>query len=154
LSNTFVEFVHRLPFYGVAVLCIDDPNVRAILDSVSRPMLTYGVSPDAGFRATQIEVRGRAWKFRATRPSGHAPLDVVINLAGTHNVFECVAAIAVATEEDVSDAAILAGLKAFSGVGRRFDVADDVRFAGKQISRGRRLRSPSDRGCDGHRRGP
>jgi UDP-N-acetylmuramate--alanine ligase len=134
LSNTFVEFVHRLPFYGVAVLCIDDPNVRAILDSVSRPMLTYGVSPDAGFRATQIEVRGRAWKFRATRPSGHAPLDVVINLAGTHNVLNALAAIAVATEEGVSDAAILAGLKAFSGVGRRFDVADDVRFAGKQIS--------------------
>ena len=89
LSNTFVEFVHRLPFYGVAVLCIDDPHVRAILDAVSRPMLTYGVSPDADFRATQIEVRGLAWKFRADRPAGHAPLDVVINLAGYAQRAEC-----------------------------------------------------------------
>jgi len=133
LSNTFVEFVHRLPFYGVAVLCIDDPQVRAILDAVSRPMLTYGVSADADFRATQIEVRGLAWRFKAVRPAGHATLDVVINLAGAHNVLNALAAIAVATEEGVSDAAILAGLKAFSGVGRRFDVADGVRFAGKKI---------------------
>ena len=134
LSQTFVEFVHRLPFYGVAVLCIDDPHVRAILDAVSRPMLTYGIASDADFRATHIEVRGLAWKFRADRPAGHAPLDVVINLAGAHNVLNALAAIAVATEEGVSDAAILAGLNAFSGVGRRFDVADSVRFAGKQIT--------------------
>jgi UDP-N-acetylmuramate--alanine ligase len=134
LSQTFVEFVHRLPFYGVAVLCIDDPHVREILDAVSRPMLTYGVAADADFRATRIEARGLAWKFRAERPAGHAALDVVINLAGAHNVLNALAAIAVATEEGVSDAAILAGLKAFSGVGRRFDVAEGVRFAGKQIT--------------------
>ena len=134
LSQTFVEFVHRLPFYGVAVLCIDDPQVRAILDAVSRPMLTYGVSADADFRATHIEMRGLAWKFRAERPAGHPPLDVVINLPGAHNVLNALAAIAVATEEGVSDAAILSGLKAFSGVGRRFDVADGVVVAGKTIT--------------------
>jgi UDP-N-acetylmuramate--alanine ligase len=134
LSQTFVEFVHRLPFYGVAVLCIDDPHVRAILDAVSRPMLTYGVADDADFRATHIEVGGLAWKFRAERPAGHAPLDVVINLPGAHNVLNALAAIAVATEEGVSDAAILSGLKAFSGVGRRFDVADGIVIAGKRIT--------------------
>ena len=134
LSQTFVEFVHRLPFYGVAVLCIDDPHVRAILDAVSRPMLTYGIADDADFRATQVEVRGLAWKFRAERPAGHAPLDVVMNLPGAHNVLNALAAIAVATEEGVSDAAILAGLEAFSGVGRRFDVADGIRVAGKTVS--------------------
>jgi UDP-N-acetylmuramate--alanine ligase len=134
LSQTFVEFVHRLPFYGVAVLCIDDPHVRAILDAVSRPMLTYGVSADADFRATHIQMRGLAWKFRAERPAGHPPLDVVINLPGAHNVLNALAAIAVATEEGVSDAAILSGLKAFSGVGRRFDVADGVVVAGKTIT--------------------
>jgi UDP-N-acetylmuramate--alanine ligase len=134
LSQTFVEFVHRLPFYGVAVLCIDDPHVRAILDAVSRPMLTYGVADDADFRATHIEVGGLAWKFRAERPAGHAPLDVVINLPGAHNVLNALAAIAVATEEGVSDAAILSGLKAFSGVGRRFDVADGIVVAGKRIT--------------------
>jgi UDP-N-acetylmuramate--alanine ligase len=134
LCQTFVEFVHRLPFYGVAVLCIDDPQVRAVLPLVSRPMLTYGIAADADFRATNIEIRGLAWRFRAERPAGHAPLDVVINLPGTHNVLNALAAIAVATEEGVSDAAILAGLKAFSGVGRRFDVADDVLVAGKRIT--------------------
>ncbi len=81
-----------------------------------------------------IEVRDLAWKFRAERPSGHAPLDVVINLPGVHNVLNALAAIAVATEEGVSDAAILSGLKAFSGVGRRFDVADGVVLAGKRIT--------------------
>ncbi len=126
LSQTFVEFVHRLPFYGVAVLCIDDPNVRAILDVVSRPMLTYGTADDADFRATHIEVRGLVWTFRVQRPAGHAPLDVVLNLPGTHNVRNALAAIAVATEEGISDEAMLGGLEAFSGVSRRFDVADVV----------------------------
>src|SRR5262245_28141976 len=133
LCQTFVEFAHRLPFYGVAVLCIDDPQVRAVLPLVSRPMLTYGTSPDADFRATHIEIAGLAWRFRAERPAGFAPLDVVINLPGTHNVLNALAAIAVATEEGVSDAAILAGLKAFSGVGRRFDVADNVQVDGRNV---------------------
>jgi UDP-N-acetylmuramate--alanine ligase len=133
LCQTFIEFVHRLPFYGVAVLCVDDPQVRAILPLVSRPMLTYGSSADADFRATNIEICGLAWRFRAERPAGFAPLDVVINLPGTHNVLNALAAITVATEEGVSDAAILAGLKAFSGVGRRFDVAADIRIADRHV---------------------
>ena len=97
-------------------------------------MLTYGTADDADFRATRVEVRGLAWKFRAERPAGHAPLDVVMNLPGAHNVLNALAAIAVATEEGVSDDAILAGLEAFSGVGRRFDVADGIRVAGKTVS--------------------
>ncbi len=134
LSQTFVEFVHRLPFYGVAVLCIDDTHVRALLDRVSRPMLTYGFSTDADFRATRVETSGLAWRFRVERPAPAQALDVQINLAGTHNVQNALAAIAVATEEGVSDAAILTGLRDFSGVGRRFDVADSVVFAGKRIT--------------------
>jgi UDP-N-acetylmuramate--alanine ligase len=134
LSQTFVEFVHRLPFYGVAVLCIDDPVIRAVLDDVSRPMLTYGVSSDADFRATRVEMSGLAWKFRAERPAPHPPLDVVINLPGAHNVLNALAAIAVGTEEGVSDTAILAGLAAFSGVGRRFDVAGKIQFANREIT--------------------
>ncbi|HET6472224.1 MAG TPA: UDP-N-acetylmuramate--L-alanine ligase [Pseudomonadales bacterium] len=134
LSQTFVEFVHRLPFYGVAVLCVDDPIVRGILDDVSRPMLTYGISKDADFRATHVETTGLAWKFRAVRPAPHPPLDVVINLPGSHNVLNALAAIAVGTEEGVSDTAILAGLAAFSGVGRRFDVAAHVRVANRDVA--------------------
>jgi UDP-N-acetylmuramate--alanine ligase len=133
LRNTFVEFAHRLPFYGVAVLCIDDPEVRTILASVSRPMLTYGFAPDADFRATRVEATGLAWRFRAERPDA-VPLDVQINLAGMHNVRNALAAIAVATEEGVSDDAILSGLRAFSGVGRRFDVADGIAIDGKHVT--------------------
>jgi UDP-N-acetylmuramate--alanine ligase len=134
LSQTFVEFVHRLPFYGIAVVCIDDPVIRQILDDVSRPMLTYGMADDAAFRATHVEMRGLAWKFRAERPAPHSPLDVVINLPGAHNVLNALAAIAVGTEEGVSDNAILAGLAAFSGVGRRFDVAAKVRVASCDVT--------------------
>jgi UDP-N-acetylmuramate--alanine ligase len=134
LSQTFVEFVHRLPFYGVAVVCIDDPVIRGILDDVSRPMLTYGLANDADFRATHVEIRGLAWKFRAERPEPHVALDVVINLPGAHNVLNALAAIAVATEEGVSDSAILAGLAAFSGVGRRFDVAAKIRLANCDVT--------------------
>jgi UDP-N-acetylmuramate--alanine ligase len=134
LSKTFVEFVHRLPFYGVAVLCIDDPEVRRILPTVSRPMLTYGFASDADFRATRVETTGLAWRFRAERPDDCPPLDVQLNLAGMHNIRNALAAIAVATEEGVADAAILEGLRAFSGVGRRFSVADDIMVSDKHVT--------------------
>jgi UDP-N-acetylmuramate--alanine ligase len=134
LSKTFVEFVHRLPFYGVAVLCVDDPEVRRILPVLSRPMLTYGFAADADFRATRVETTGLAWRFRAERPDEYAPLDVQLNLAGMHNVRNALAAIAVATEEGVSDDAILEGLRAFSGVGRRFSVADGVVVGGRRVT--------------------
>jgi UDP-N-acetylmuramate--alanine ligase len=134
LKKTFVEFVHKLPFYGVAVLCIDDPEVRDVLPDVSRPMVTYGFAQDADYRAVRVEPTGRAWRFRALRPGDRAALDVTINLPGEHNVLNALAAIAVATEEQVPDAAIVAGLATFSGVGRRFEVTESVAVAGKSVT--------------------
>jgi UDP-N-acetylmuramate--alanine ligase len=126
LKAAFVEFIHRLPFYGVVVLCLDDPQVREILADVSRPMITYGFANDADYRAVDVRPTGRAWGFRAVRPGGRPPLDVTINLPGMHNVQNALAAVAVATEEQVPDEAIVAGLATFSGVGRRFQVTERV----------------------------
>ena len=127
LKETFVEFIHRLPFYGAVVLCIDDPEVASILPHVSRPMLTYGFAEDADFRAVDVEAHGRAWRFNVLRPGNTAELTVTINLPGTHNVRNALAAIAVATDEGVNDAAIVEGLANFSGVGRRFQVTEKRR---------------------------
>lgn len=123
LKRTFVEFLHRLPFYGLAVLCIDDEHVRSILDDVSRPMITYGFSADADVRAEALEQEGRLIRFRVLRTQG-APLDIEMPLPGQHNVRNALAAIAVATDEGVGDEAIVRGLAQFSGVGRRFQVRD------------------------------
>jgi UDP-N-acetylmuramate--alanine ligase len=132
LKRTFVEFVHRLPFYGVAVLCLDDAEVREVLPQVSRPTLTYGFAADADYRAIDVSPIGRAWRFTALRP-GRGPLEVTINLPGMHNVQNALAAIAVATEEQVDDAAIVEGLATFSGVGRRFQVTEGVRIGDADV---------------------
>jgi len=134
LKTAFVDFIHRLPFYGVAVLCIDDPEVRAVLDDVSRPMLTYGFAADADIRAIDVQPTGRAWRFRALRGEQRPPLDVTINLPGLHNVQNALAAIAVASEEQVPDHAIVAGLATFSGVGRRFDVTESIGIDGRSVT--------------------
>ncbi|MEZ5596164.1 MAG: UDP-N-acetylmuramate--L-alanine ligase [Pseudomonadales bacterium] len=119
LKDTFIAFVHRLPFYGTAVVCIDDPEVRAILPRISRPMLTYGFSDDAAYRAVDVEAAGLRWRFRAVRPS-RADLRIEMSIPGEHNIRNALAAIAVATEEGLADAAIEQGLASFGGVGRRF----------------------------------
>lgn len=133
LQDVFVEFIHRLPFYGAAVLCIDDGPVRSMLDRVTRPMLTYGFADDAGYRAVDVRQRARAWQFRALRP-GAPDLDVTINLPGMHNVSNALAAIAVATDEGVADGAITRGLETFSGVGRRFQVSDRVTVGSNEVT--------------------
>ncbi|HET7650661.1 MAG TPA: UDP-N-acetylmuramate--L-alanine ligase [Gammaproteobacteria bacterium] len=127
LRATFIEFLHHLPFYGIAVLCIDDAEVRRILPEVSRPVLTYGTGEDADFRATDIKRAGRVTQFHVTRPGGAPPLDVTLNLAGTHNVLNALAAIAIAHDLEVSDAAVLRALANFEGVGRRFQIHGDMR---------------------------
>ena len=134
LKVTFVEFLHRLPFYGSAVLCIDDDDVRDILPDVARPMLTYGFEEDADYRAEALETRGRTWGFRARRPSGHPDLDVTLEIPGRHNVLNALAAIAVATDEGLPDEAIVRGLAGFSGVGRRFQVFEDVRIGDATVT--------------------
>jgi UDP-N-acetylmuramate--alanine ligase len=123
LRDAFVDFLHRLPFYGVAVLCADDPAVRSILPRVSRPTITYGLSEDADVRAEGVETRERSSRFRVLRRD-RAPLEISMPLPGEHNVLNALAAIAVATDEGVDDDAIVRGLARFQGVGRRFQVRD------------------------------
>ncbi len=133
LKSTFVEFVHRLPFYGTAILCADDPVVRALLPELSRPMFTYGFARDADYRASDVATDGRHWRFRAHRPRGRPTLDIGLAIPGRHNVLNALAAIAVATEEGIDDAAVLRGLADFSGVGRRFQIFDDIRIGGVRV---------------------
>ncbi|MDE0271257.1 MAG: UDP-N-acetylmuramate--L-alanine ligase [Gammaproteobacteria bacterium] len=134
LCATFIEFIHRLPFYGTVVLCIDDPVLRGLLPKVSRPMLTYGFAPDADYRAGGLAVNGRCWRFRAHRPGGREPLDISLAAPGEHNVRNALAAIAVATHEGVADAAIGEGLAGFSGVGRRFQIFEGIAIGGAKVT--------------------
>ena len=133
LKSTFVEFVHRLPFYGTAVLCIDDDDVREILPKLSRPNVTYGLSEDADFRARDIAIIGTTWSYTVDRPQGHSPLSIELGIPGNHNLLNSLAAIAVATLEGIHESAIVAGLREFSGVGRRFQVARDIRIGEAEV---------------------
>jgi UDP-N-acetylmuramate--alanine ligase len=128
LRQAFVEFTHRLPFYGAAVLCIDDPHVREIMPFVTKPVITYGLAPEAQFRATDLRPDGTRMHFRVQRVNGttREPLDVVLNLPGVHNVQNALAAIAVADELGVPDEAIVEALARFDGVGRRFQHYGDA----------------------------
>ncbi|WP_347555015.1 UDP-N-acetylmuramate--L-alanine ligase [Robbsia sp. KACC 23696] len=119
LKQAFVDFTKRLPFYGIAVLCVDDSNVREILPFVSKPIVRYGMCPEAQVRAIDVRPVGQQMHFTVLRED-MAPLDVVLNLPGEHNVRNALAAIAIATELEVPDAAICAALAGFTGVGRRF----------------------------------
>jgi len=119
LKAAFVQFLQNLPFYGSAVLCADDPNLREILPQVTKPVLTYGTSADAAVRAEAIAHDGGRMRFRAVRKDAK-PLDVVLNLPGRHNVLNALAAIAVGTELGIEDQFIQQALREFRGVGRRF----------------------------------
>jgi UDP-N-acetylmuramate--alanine ligase len=125
LKSTFIEFLHQLPFYGLAVLCIDDPVVREILPQLSRPVLTYGITHEADFKTLSYTQSGMQTKFVVERPKGQTPLSVVLNLPGRHNVLNALAAIAIASELKVQDRAILEALQHFAGIGRRFQVYGD-----------------------------
>ncbi|HEU0202392.1 MAG TPA: UDP-N-acetylmuramate--L-alanine ligase [Burkholderiaceae bacterium] len=119
LKHAFIDFLSRLPFYGTAVLCADDKHVREILPFVSKPVLTYGFAPDAQVRAVDAHADGTSMHFTVLR-EGMAPLAVRLNLPGLHNVQNATAAIAVATELAIDNAAIQSALEGFTGVGRRF----------------------------------
>jgi UDP-N-acetylmuramate--alanine ligase len=129
LKQAFVEFTHRLPFYGAAVLCVDDPVVREIMPFVSKPILGYGLSEGAAFRAVDLRADGTSMRFTVLREDA-AALPVVLNLPGEHNVRNALAAIAVADELGVADDAILAALAGFHGVGRRFQRWGDLPAGG------------------------
>jgi UDP-N-acetylmuramate--alanine ligase len=119
LKQAFVQFLQNLPFYGSAILCGDDANVREILPLVSKPVVLYGTDEDCRIRADAIEHDAGRMRFRAHRP-GAATLDVLLNLPGRHNVLNALAAIAVAAELGIADAALQRALAEFRGVGRRF----------------------------------
>ena len=129
LKQAFVQFLQNLPFYGAAVLCGDDANVRDVLPLVSKPIVTYGTGDDCNVRAEAITHQGARMRFRAQRPGGRA-LEVLLNLPGRHNVLNALAAIAVADELGVADAAILKALAEFHGVGRRFQNYGEVALDG------------------------
>jgi len=120
LRETFIEFLHHLPFYGLAVLCIDDPQVRAILPRMSRPVLTYGTTEDCDARATEIVADGLQTRFLAHLPNLRSPLPITLNLPGRHSVLNALAALAIAHELGVAETAIRRALQNFQGIGRRF----------------------------------
>jgi len=132
LKQAFVDFLHNLPFYGLAVLCIDDSVVREILPALHKPVRTYGMCADADVRASDLSHDGQKMRFTLTI-KGEAPVEVVLNLPGRHNVLNALAAIAVASELRVPMAAILEGLANFSGIGRRFQVNGQIARAGGGI---------------------
>ncbi len=120
LKQAFVDFLHRMPFYGAAVVCGDDPGVHSIMPLISRPVISYGFAEDNQIRAVDVQaLAGGQMRFTARRP-GLADLQITLNLPGIHNVLNALAAIAVASELEIPDAPIVAALAKFDGVGRRF----------------------------------
>lgn len=130
LRRTFLEFLHNLPFYGIAVLCIDDPVIRDLLPEVARQVITYGFAEDADYRIENVQTAGLATDFVVQRPEGKLPLAVHLNMPGTHNVLNATAAVAVACDEGLQDEALQQGLANFAGVGRRFTQLGDAVFPG------------------------
>ncbi|MGD8416087.1 MAG: UDP-N-acetylmuramate--L-alanine ligase [Pseudomonadales bacterium] len=133
LKGAFIEFVHQLPFYGSVVLCAEDPEALGILPALSRPMITYGFNEQSDIRGSDVRIEDQRWRFRASRARG-APLDVTLAVPGRHNVLNALAAIAVATDEGIADEAIIEGLAGFRGVGRRFQISEEVHLAGKTFT--------------------
>jgi UDP-N-acetylmuramate--alanine ligase len=151
LKSAFVEFIHRMPFYGAAILCSDDAGVRSIMPMISRPVVTYGFGDDAMVRAVEIEARAGTMAFTVQRRNGvqMPDLRVTLNLPGLHNVLNALATIAVATELELPDAPVVKGLADFRGVDRRFRSAGRC---GRHVHLDRRLRPPPGRDGRDHRR--
>lgn len=137
LRQTFVDFLHRMPFYGVAYVCIDDAGVQAIAEQISRTVVTYGLSESADIQAVNVEaLPGGQMRFTVKRKigKGYPDLQILLNLAGVHNVRNALAAIAIATALDVPDETIVSALESFRGVGRRFQQYGEVQLpAGGQF---------------------
>ena len=127
LKSAFVEFLQQLPFWGMAVVCIDDSNIREILPRVTKPVMTYGFSEDARIRAKNVRADDGKMHFTVQRINGvTTEFDVTLNLPGDHYVLNALAAIAIASELNVPDVAIIKALKEFKGVGRRFERYGEV----------------------------
>ncbi len=133
LRQSFVAFLHNLPFYGLAVLCSDDAEICGILPLVGRPMIRYGLGDEADLRAVRLERLGARTRFEVLR-EGREALPVTLNLAGLHNVRNALAAIAVATELEVADPSIQRALECFEGIGRRFETVGEVLTAAGRVT--------------------
>jgi len=133
LRSTFMEFLHHLPFYGLAVLCIDDDEVRSLLPKVPRPVRTYGTRPEADVRAENVRQEGLRMRFEVHAAELQQPLGIELNLAGRHNVLNALAAITVALELGVDEEAIRRSLAEFQGVGRRFVVSELTDATGRRL---------------------
>jgi len=134
LKASFVEFLHNLPFYGLAVVCADDPQARALVPQIARPYLTYGFDEGVDFRAVNVQRHGGQSTFDVLRPGNAAPLPVTLNLPGRHNVLNALSAIAVATELEIGDAAIQRALAGFQGIDRRLQLIGEVSTARGQVT--------------------
>ena len=133
LKKYFIEFLHNLPFYGLAVLCIDDPVVRELLPRISRPKITYGFSEDADFRITKLSQKEQMTQFEVVRKEAKDKLKITLNMPGHHNALNATAAVAIATDEGIKAKDIQNALKKFSGVGRRFDVQGEFEIEGGSV---------------------
>ncbi len=134
LKSSFVEFLHNLPFYGLAVLCIDDPVAAGLIPRIARPYLGYGFGADADVRAVKLTRRGARSSFEVIRPGRTAPLAVTLNLPGRHNVLNALAAIAVATELEIDDTAIGRALAEFQGIDRRLQTLGEIEAARGRVT--------------------
>jgi UDP-N-acetylmuramate--alanine ligase len=130
LKSAFVEFLHRMPFYGTAIVCSDDPGVQSIVDQLARPVTTYGLEEGAQIRAIEVRADNGKMHFTVQRRNGVVlpDLPIVLNLPGLHNVLNALAAVSVAVELGVDDAAVLRALAHFKGVGRRFQRYGEVKL--------------------------
>ena len=133
LKRTFIDFLHNLPFYGVAVVCIDCPVVRELLPEIKRQTITYGFSDDADYRAINVQQQGMKTTFEVVRRGGGEAVQVELGLPGRHNVLNALAAFATASDEGVSDQVIAEGLGQFAGVGRRFQVLGEFTTEARSV---------------------
>ena len=128
-EQAFIDFLHNLPFYGLAILCLDDAGVQRLLPQTTRRTVTYGKHPDADYRVEDVAVKGLKTRFRLERPGDRPDLAITLNMPGEHNALNAAAAAAVATELGLSDLSIESGLTQFSGVGRRFSALGELVLA-------------------------
>ncbi|KPK12595.1 MAG: UDP-N-acetylmuramate--alanine ligase [Acidithiobacillales bacterium SG8_45] len=133
LKQAFIDFLHNIPFYGVAIMCVDDPVVREILPRLHKPVMTYGTRPTADLRASNIEQHGEKTNFMVSLREQDNWMQVTLNQPGKHNVLNALAAVAVAHELGVSDEAIRKGLSEFGGIGRRFQINGEVELPGGNV---------------------
>lgn len=134
LKQTFLDFIHRVPFYGLIVLCWDEPVLREIYPQINRAVVTYGFHEDADLRAVDYQQKGIQSHFTVRFKNGSPDLPIILNLPGQHNACNALSAIAIAKDESIPDHIIQECLAEFSGVGRRFQVKNKVKFADKEIT--------------------